>query len=250
MGSDSAGKLIEEIEENIFLIYGNKPSSHVYLVKGEFKNVLIDTGVKGNFPRIVEGLTKVGLKVSDVALLINTHEHFDHIGGNLFFYETAIIAAHRFAATKIELQDEYVVHAAIHGEEIIKVKTHLWLENRTLFNLGNFRLKIFHTPGHTSGCLCIYETTKRLMFTGDTVFDAGVIAKISDSGSHGDYINSLERLNTIKVNRIFPGHGPICNNPEETFTLALRNARQRLEDYKDKLLSQKMDNKEKREESE
>lgn len=234
-------ELIIELEENVFMIPGIKPSSHVYLVKGLSKNVLIDTGVKGNFPRIVEGLTKVGLKVSDISLVISTHEHFDHVGGNLFFNETAITAAHRFAATKIELQDEYVVHSAIHGEEIIKARFHLWMENRTLFDLGNYKLKVFHTPGHTSGCICISEPFHRFMFTGDTVFADGIISKISDSGSYGDYINSLERLTTFKINRIFPGHGKICDDPEESLWKAVRTAKKRLEDYKNELLSRKID---------
>jgi glyoxylase-like metal-dependent hydrolase (beta-lactamase superfamily II) len=229
--------LIDEIEEDVYVIYGKAPSSHVYLVKGAFKNVLIDTGIKGNFPRVVEGLAKVGLKVKEIDIVISTHEHFDHIGGNIFFNETAVTAAHRFAATKVELQDEFVVHSAIHGEEIIKTKFHLWLENRTLFDLGNYKLKIFHTPGHTSGCICIMEPFKGFMFTGDTIFDGGVISKISESGSYGDYINSLERMFTMKVTRIFPGHGRMCNNPDESLKEAIHRAKKKLSDYKEELLS-------------
>lgn len=234
-------KLIEELEANVFIIYGKRPSSHVYLVKGLFKNILIDTGVKGNFPRVVEGLAKVGLKVADIDVVINTHEHFDHVGANIFFTETAITAAHRFAATKIELQDEYVVHAAIHGHEIIKTKFHLWLENRTLFDLGNYKLKIFHTPGHTSGCICVMEPFHGFMFTGDTVFANGIISKISESGSYGDYINSLERIYTMKVNRIFPGHGPMCNDAGDSLRKAIRAAKQKLKDYKTELLSRNIE---------
>ncbi len=230
-------ELLEEIEDNIYLIRGDKNSSHVYLVKGEYKNVLIDTGVKGNFPRIVEGLAQAGLKVIDIDLVINTHEHFDHVGSNLFFHESSITAAHRFAATKIELQDEYVVHAAKHGEEIIRAKFHLWLENRVMFDLGNYKLKIFHTPGHTSGCICIFEPFKGYLFTGDTIFSRGTISKISESGSYGDYINSLERLNTMKIKRIFPGHGEMCDDPEEALKKAVENAKAKLREYKEEVLS-------------
>lgn len=232
-------KLIDEVEDNVFIIYGNKPSSHAYLIRGLYKNVLIDTGTKSNFNRIVESVSKIGLKISDINLVICTHEHYDHIGGISFFYETALLAADRFAATKIELQDEYVIHAAVHGEDAIKSKINIWLENRMLFDFGNYKLKVMHTPGHTSGCICLFEPFKRLMFTGDTVFANGVISKISDSGSYGDYINSLERLNTYKINRIFPGHGPICENPEESLNLSIKNAKKKLSEYTDTLLSQK-----------
>jgi hydroxyacylglutathione hydrolase len=228
-------KLIEEIEENIFIIYGSKPSSHAYLIKGLYKNVLIDTGTKSNFNRVVQALTHVGIKINDIHMVICTHEHYDHVGGISFFYETAVLAADRFAATKIELQDEYVIHAAIHGEESIPTRINVWLENRVLFDFGNYKLKVLHTPGHTSGCICLYEPFKRLMFTGDTVFAHGIISKISDSGSFGDYINSLERLNTYKIRRIFPGHGDICEEPEESIKESIANARAKLKAYTESL---------------
>lgn len=233
----SEDKLIEEIEENVFIIYGLKPSSHSYLIKGLNKNVLIDTGTKSNFTRIVQAASKVGLKISDIHLVICTHEHYDHIGGISFFFETALLAADRFAATKIELQDEFVIHAAQHGEDVIKTKINIWLENRVLFDFGNYKLKVLHTPGHTSGCICLYEPFKNLMFTGDTVFAKGVISKISDSGSYGDYINSLERLNTYKVNRIFPGHGQMCENPKEALDESIHNAKLKLKEFTDSILS-------------
>ena len=66
-------KIVEEIEDNIFIIYGEKPSSHAYLIKGLYKNVLIDTGTKNNFSRIVQSAAKVGLKASDIHLVICTH---------------------------------------------------------------------------------------------------------------------------------------------------------------------------------
>jgi hydroxyacylglutathione hydrolase len=230
-------KILDEIEENIFIIYGAKPSSHSYLIKGLFKNVLIDTGTRSNFNNIVQSMTKVGLKISDIHLVLCTHEHYDHIGGIGFFYETAMLAADRFAATKIELQDEYVIHAAVHGEESIKTRINIWLETRVLFDFGNYKLKVLHTPGHTSGCICLYEPFKRFMFTGDTVFAHGVISKISDSGSYGDYINSLERLNTYKAKRMFPGHGDICENPEESLIMSIAEAKKALKIYNENLLT-------------
>ncbi len=235
----SEDRLVDEIEQSIYIIYGQKPSSHSYLIQGVYKNVLIDTGTRGNFNRIVEAVTKIGLKVSDIHMVICTHEHYDHIGGIGYFYETAVLAADRFAATKIELQDEYVIHAAAHGEESIKTRINVWLENRVLFDFGNYKLKVLHTPGHTSGCICLYEPFKNLMFTGDTLFADGIISKISRSGSYGDYINSLERLNTYKIRRIFPGHGRICEKPAEALTDSIRTARTELQNYNETLLAQK-----------
>jgi len=221
-------KLIDEVEDNIFIIYGLKPSSHVYLIKGVNKNVLIDTGTKGNFSRVVEALASIGLKITEISLVICTHEHYDHIGGISYFYNYSILAADRFAATKIELQDEYVIHAVYHGEEVEKTKITIWLEDKVMFDFGNYKLKVLHTPGHTSGSICLYEPYKYFLFSGDTVFASGVISKISDSGSYGDYINSLERLSTYRIEKIFPGHGKICLDTRDTILEAISKAKEML----------------------
>lgn len=231
--------LLQEIEENIFIVYGEKPSSHVYIIKGQYKNVLIDTGTRANFHRIVLALTQVGLKVSDIHLVICTHEHYDHVGGIGFFYESALIAADRFAATKLELQDEYVIHAIVHGEEAIQSRVNLWLTDQNIFDFGNYMFRVFYTPGHTSGCICLYEVNHRFLFSGDSVFADGVIAKISESGSYGDYINSLERLSTIQIRRIFPGHGKICDYPQETLKQSIATARLHLQEYNQLLLERR-----------
>jgi len=223
-----AEKMIEEIEDSIFIIYSIKPSSHVYLVKGTNKNILIDTGTKSNFTRVVEAISKIGIKITDIHVVICTHEHYDHIGGISFFYNNSLLAADRFAATKIELQDEYVIHSVYHGEEVEKTKINIWLENLVVFDVGNYKLKIIHTPGHTSGSICLYEMNKHILFSGDTVFADGVISKISDSGSYGDYINSLERLSNYKIEKIFPGHGKICLMPKESLEECIKKAKEKL----------------------
>ncbi|MGC8765173.1 MAG: MBL fold metallo-hydrolase [Brevinematia bacterium] len=221
-------KLIDEIEDSIFIIYSQKPSSHVYLIKGTNKNILIDTGTKANFARIVEAFAKISLKVTEINLVICTHEHYDHIGGISYFYNYSLLAADRFAATKIELQDEYVIHAVYHGEEVEKTKINIWLENLVVFDVGNYKLKVIHTPGHTSGSICLYEMTKNFLFSGDTIFADGVLSKILESGSYGDYINSLERLSCYKISKIFPGHGKICLNPKDSIEECIKKAKEKL----------------------
>jgi hydroxyacylglutathione hydrolase len=97
-----------ELSPGIYQFRGEKPGSHVYLIKGDTKNVLIDTGVAGKFPVLKRRLTELGLRVRDINLIILTHEHYDHIGATAFFHRTAVVAAHRLAANKLELQDEFV----------------------------------------------------------------------------------------------------------------------------------------------
>jgi glyoxylase-like metal-dependent hydrolase (beta-lactamase superfamily II) len=88
-------------------------------------------------------------------------------------------------------------------------------------------LKILHTPGHTSGSICIYEPRQKVLISGDTVFAKGTISNISSSGSYGEYINSLARLNTMKIDLLLPGHGMISNNVEYDIQKAITNAKEK-----------------------
>jgi hydroxyacylglutathione hydrolase len=104
----SEGDRIVELKSNIYWIKGDGTGSHSYVIKGDYKNVLIDSGLDRNFPTLQRSLLSLGLKVRDIDIVINTHEHFDHIGANRYFQEHALIAAHRFAAIKITVEDRYV----------------------------------------------------------------------------------------------------------------------------------------------
>lgn len=225
-------EVVVELQPGVWQIRSHKPGCHVYVVLGKFKKVLIDSGIEENFEHLRRHFNEIGITPEDIDLVINTHEHFDHIGANCYFHETAFIAAHRFAATKIELQDAYVTLSRTKGDDhAIKSRAHWWLENRDLIDLGEYKLKILHTPGHTSGCICIYEPFKRFMFTGDTVFAGGTLSNIAHSGSAGDYVNSIERLNTMKVNEFYPGHGAVSKTPEEDMLRAVENAKKQMKDY-------------------
>jgi glyoxylase-like metal-dependent hydrolase (beta-lactamase superfamily II) len=221
---------IIELQPNIFWLKGKDTSSHSYLIRGDYKNVLIDSGVDKDFSRLQKSLLKVGLKLRDVDIVINTHEHFDHIGANRYFQDYALIAAHRFAATKITLEDRYVTLYKSGDLNETCLKVHLWLENRSRFDLGNYSLEVVHTPGHTSGSICIYEFASKILFTGDTIFAGGTLSYIGESGSVGDYINSISLLATRKVEELYPGHGNISKTPEEDMQKAILNAKALLRD--------------------
>jgi glyoxylase-like metal-dependent hydrolase (beta-lactamase superfamily II) len=222
------GEVLVELRPNIWRISAHPPGSHVYLINDRHKRVLIDSGIERNIDHMILHLGELGLTPADIDLVINTHEHFDHIGGNPLFFETAFIAAHRFAATKIELQDEYVTRAKENFQDTEKFLVHLWLENRQLIVTGDYKLKVLHVPGHTSGCIAIYEPFHHFMFTGDTLLAGGKLPPITESGSAGDYVNSLERLATMKIKSIFPGHGSHSDDPEGDIQQAIVRARERM----------------------
>jgi len=216
---------ILELQPDIFRIKGHGTSSHSYIIKEDYANLLIDSGVDANFPTLQKSLLKVGLKIRDIDIVINTHEHFDHIGANRYFQDHTLIAAHRFAATKMIVDDRYVTFYKSADLNDIPFKVHPWLESESRFDLGNYSLNIIHTPGHTSESICIYEPSRKILFTGDTVFAGGTLSYIAESGSVGDYINSILSLSTRHILEIYPGHGEISTSPEEDMEKAVQNAK-------------------------
>ena len=225
-------KKITQLKANIYQFYGEKPSSHVYLVRGADKNVLIDTGTTSNFSNVSECLQELGLKIEKIHFIILTHEHSDHTGATSLLFNTAMVSAHRLAANKIELQDEFVTMNKYLNTPGKQFYAHVWLEDNMLIDLGNYKLKVIHTPGHTSGCICVYATKEGLLFSGDTVFANGVLSDIASSGNISDYLNSLERLSTMKLSEMYPGHGRISQNPEQDMKQAVVHAGTMMEESK------------------
>ena len=223
---------VVELAPGIYQLRSEKPGGHVYLIKGDTKNVLIDTGVAGNFPVLKRRLTELGLRVKDVNLIILTHEHYDHLGATDFFHRTAVVAAHRLAANKLELQDEFVTLSKYRNQPSKPFWVDIWLEDGSMIDLGNYELQVIHTPGHTSGCICLYEPRAKLLFTGDTVFAGGTLSEIAVGGNVSDYVNSIRRLSNLKVKQIYPGHGKASSTPDEDLSKAIVYAQTMLDDCK------------------
>ncbi|HTX61900.1 MAG TPA: MBL fold metallo-hydrolase [Methanobacterium sp.] len=217
--------MLKEILPDLYLIRTKKPSSNSYLIQGEDMNVLIDPGINERFKNLNKELKKLEVDVRNLDMVINTHEHVDHFGANQSLPRNVPILAHRYAAAKIVSADDEVLLCRAHGENPKGYHVHMWLENLNVINLGDWFLKILHTPGHTSGSLCIYEPRQKVLISGDTVFAKGTISNISSSGSHGEYINSLARLNTMKIDLLLPGHGSISVDVEEDIHKAIENAK-------------------------
>jgi glyoxylase-like metal-dependent hydrolase (beta-lactamase superfamily II) len=215
---------ILELGPKLYLIPSMGVGSHVYLIKGAVKNVLIDTGLPANFGYLKESLSDVGLKPDDIDLIILSHEHWDHIGAASLFVETSIIAAHYLAANKIMIGDEFVLMNKYFDQPLKSFRPDIWLDENTVIDLGNYKLNIVHTPGHCSGCICLHEPEKEILFTGDTIMAGGVLSGIYTSGSIADYIDSLNRLKALKVREIYPSHGKTSNTPRQDLNKAIERS--------------------------
>ena len=221
-----------EVRKDIFQLRSEMPGSKVYLVKGHTKNVLIDTGHGSNYSNLALGLAEIGLDPLEIHLIILTHEHFDHTGASAYFPETTFIAAHPLAANKISLGDEFVMHGKYLDIASKPFRVDIWLQDHSIVDLGNYKLRIMHTPGHCSGCICLHEMNDRLLFTGDTVLAGGMLSGIMPSGNVSDYIASLQRLSTLRIEEFYPGHGKISQNAGEDLARALEHSHRLLVESK------------------
>ena len=78
-----------------------------------------------------------------------------------------------------------------------------------VIDLGDHRLRVISTPGHTCGGICLYDEVTRSLFSGDTVFSYGVGRTDFPSGSKNELIGSLRKLSELDVGTLYPGHSEI-----------------------------------------
>ena len=142
---------------------------------------------------IINYLEKNKIKLS---FILNTHHHYDHVGGNKKLKEI-------YGAKVIGYIDD---KERIPGIDIIVKNNQIWKEK-------NFEAKIIHIPGHTKGHICFYFFNEKKIFSGDTLFSLGC-GKIFE----GTYAQMFESLNFFKTlpqdTNIYCGHEYTLKNSE------------------------------------
>ncbi|MFZ0766328.1 MAG: MBL fold metallo-hydrolase, partial [Bradyrhizobium sp.] len=157
--------------------------------------------------------------------------HLDHIGAAWHFNESrTIIAAHRLAANKIMLRDDFSMLRKMFNEPNVPINVDIWLEEGNLLDLGDFRLNVMYTPGHTSACISLFDQEKGLLFAADTLMPGGVMGGVFGSGSISDYIQSLERLKGLDSKILLSGHGRLSDTPQEDVRIAIQRSHALLSD--------------------
>lgn len=221
--------MYNEITDSLYKIKTERPSCTSYLILDKQKNILIDPGLPQKYGILKENIEETGIEVEDIDIVLNTHEHYDYFGADKYFQNTAIIMAYKLASTKIINADKEIINCRCNNKKPEGFHIHVGLENNNTIKLDNWKLRVIYTPGHTSGSVCYYEENKKILFTGDTIYAKGTISDLSYSGNYGSYINSLNTINSLKVNKILAGHGSISTNVEEDINRAIENARKRYE---------------------
>lgn len=195
----------------IYQVGGVGLDSNIYLIVDKTV-ALIDAGTGMNFETVKREIVKLGMKPEDVELLVNTHCHFDHAGGDGDFVRASGcgVAVHRLEARPLRDGDGITTLArTIFNATLEPVRVTRELRHRDRIELGELKLYVLHTPGHTSGSICLYEPKRRLLFSGDTIFSSGIGRVDLPTGDARALHLSIKRLTKLDVQSMYPGHGPV-----------------------------------------
>jgi hydroxyacylglutathione hydrolase len=189
---------------NVTLIQLSDIDSNIYIMG----DTVIDSGTGFNFTRLYQLLKMLRIELKDIKHIVNTHGHFDHIGGNGYFIE-ADIAIHDSDASVVEKGDIKMSYADFFDGRLNPREVRTRLKEGDTVSAGGMELEVIHTPGHTPGSICLYDRKSGTLFTGDTVFSDG-IGRTDMPGGNDEHLQaSLEKISGLQVRRMLPGHGEV-----------------------------------------
>lgn len=168
------------------------------------EGIVIDPG--GDVEQIVKVVKHYDLNIHTV---INTHGHFDHIGGNRHVLEAfgARLLIHQADEPMLSRVADVASSYGILCDNSPNADAYL-VEGMDIY-FGSFCTKVLHTPGHTLGGCCLYFDEERKIMTGDTLFADSIGRTDLPGGSHEQLLESIrKKLFVLPENVIvYPGHG-------------------------------------------
>lgn len=208
--------MVKRIEAGIF-------GTNCYIYSEDNKNcIIIDPG--GDEDRIISSIKELYLIPAGVVL---THGHFDHLAalGNLKSYYTDKNIDLKVCIHKSESKS--VGHGCYdyHKNSLMKLgfadfdsvfknmfdsfpdADFYVKEGDKIFSTG---LKVIETPGHTEGCVCLYNNEERVLFSGDTLFNSGIGRTDLPGGNIDAIFKSIKTKLFVLPGPtlVYPGHGP------------------------------------------
>ncbi|MEM2136743.1 MAG: MBL fold metallo-hydrolase [Candidatus Methanomethylicia archaeon] len=190
-------------------------SSNIYIIKSSDENAIVDVGYGPPHSNIMETLNEFGMEIEDIDKILITHRHKDHTREL-----RRIIESNERAKIYIHKEDKEIV---MENLKIGRDRIHTLYGDEEI-GIGDIKMKVIHTPGHTSGSVCYkYEET---IFTGDLVFANGDYGRTDlPTGNPRELMKSLEMVATLNIETMLPGHGEvILKQAKDHIKLAVKNA--------------------------
>lgn len=218
---------VEKIDESTFAIgeYGHWEKVISYFLIGGSRAALIDTGLG------IDSMKRITDQLSDLPIdVITTHVHGDHIGShreyeNLYVHEAdADWLIHGIEGRTLEaMRHDLVRDITIPTPQSFDPSTYVpfqgeptgLLNDGDTMDIGDRKLVIYHTPGHSPGHITIFDQKKGYLFTGDSLYIGTPVYAYYPSTDPGDLVDSLERIAQIEgVSQIFGAHNQAGIDPD------------------------------------
>ena len=165
--------------------------TNTYLI-GERDPIVLDPGPsdEGHLERVLE-------KAGTPSVILLSHRHPDHAEG-----------AERFA----DMARAPLAAYASQGSSICA--TAAAIADRQRITADGATLTAMYTPGHASDHLSFFLEEERALFTGDHVLGRGTTVIAYPDGDMAAYLASLDRARAAEPRRLYPGHGPVVEDPD------------------------------------
>jgi len=169
------------------------------------EGIVIDPGADAG--NILSAVEASGVKVLRI---LNTHGHFDHIGGN------RRVAEATGAQIMINKEDEPFLSRASKSATMYGLTAEdsptpsSYLAEGDIIHFGRHSVKVIHIPGHSPGGSCFYLEKEGLLISGDSLFADSVGRTDLPGGSQAELVLSIRSKLLVlpEETRVFPGHGP------------------------------------------
>ena len=141
---------------------------NVYLILDE-KPILVDAGMMAgptlkNIKKFIDPT-----KMEMIVLTHCHHDHSDRAGAEGGHWWAASVEREEVGA----VGDDMASVAYLFGQQAPDYKVDETLKEGMVLDIGEWELQVMETPGHSLGCLCLYEKDAKVLFSGDTVFPDG-----------------------------------------------------------------------------
>jgi glyoxylase-like metal-dependent hydrolase (beta-lactamase superfamily II) len=195
-----------------------------YLILGSRSALLFDTGLGiGRINGIVNKLTSLPVTV------LNSHTHFDHVGGNADFdrilamdtdYTRANARGFSHEVIKGEVEPAALCRGVPAGFDSAGYRTHSFTPSQFIkdghtIDLGGRRLDVLHVPGHTPDAVALVDAAAGLLFTGDSFYEGTIWLYVPETDLTA-FAASVDRLAALvpSLKKLHPAHNVAVSAPE------------------------------------